>query len=298
MKYAPALIVALLWIVPAHSAPTRQAQDVGGAARAVFVQLVDEWVNDAKSEVRLWGTSIADLEAMDDRSIKSLRWMASPERFDQWKADQARLEANVRSSPKAYVPLIREALTLPKPEDLQVPTTQEGRLEDATEQYRKQLAGCGAAYQVLALLPAEMRDPILRETYDKMLAMSRTVGERYQPEMLEWVRAGRPKEDEAAVMTNNRRATWYFIQAAGAITCATKARSEVLVEPVFTLLASKDGGLAQTCVTYLERFPLRHDEFLRRLNEILDSDGPDRPLDFDRRYNIEQSIKRMQAGKL
>ncbi|MBX3376069.1 MAG: hypothetical protein KF678_03590 [Phycisphaeraceae bacterium] len=294
MKYAFVLILALHWIVPLQAAQTPHARDADIAARAVFAELVDEWVRDANCEVQLCGISIAALAEMDERSINSLRWLASPDRFDQWKAAQSRRETLVRSNPSSFVPVIREALRLPKPEDLQVPTTKEGRTEDAPEQYRKQLATCNAAYQVLALLPAVMRDPILRDTFDAMLTKGREAALRYQPEYLEWIRAGRPKDTEAAVMTNSRRASWYLFRAGGAITCATSARSEVLVEPVFALLASEGGGLAQTCVDYLERFPQRYEEFIRRLSEILDSG---RPLGSDRRYNIEQAIKRMEASK-
>lgn len=216
---------------------------------------------------------------------------------DHVRAKQAlkeRREEAIRADPGAFVPLVREALALPRPEDLQVPTTREGHLSDAPEQYQKQLAGCDVAYQILALLPAESRDPILRKTFDNMLAMARNLDERSQPEYSKWVRAGMPKKDEVSVRTNSRRAAWYYSRAAGAITCATTARSEVLIEPVFTLLASKSGGLANTCVVYLERFPQRYDEFMRRLNEIVNS-GP--PLDFARQHNIEQSIKRMQASR-
>lgn len=139
MKYAFVLILALHWIVPLQAAQTPQARDADIAARAVFADLVDEWVRDANSNQRLCGLTIAALEEMDERSINSLRWHASPDRFDQWKAAQSRRETLVRSNPSSFVPVIREALRLPKPEDLQVPTTREGRTEDAPERVSQAL---------------------------------------------------------------------------------------------------------------------------------------------------------------
>lgn len=259
---------ALLLVVPGLAQP----QAGPGLARTIFADMVAE-----------------QLKPVRDHKL-------SPDRVRENKGTREERERAIRADPAAFVPLIREALTLPKPEALQVPTTPEGHVTDGSEQYQKQIASGRVAATALSLLPADVRDPILRESFDKTLALARPLIERGTVEVKDWVAAGRPETGLLAVKITGRRVSWFTGRCAELINSAAAAHSEVLVEPVFALFLNDHlvSGVNQQAVAYLEKFPPRYEEFIRRLNEILDSG---RPIEFDRTYNIEQSIKRMQASR-
>lgn len=220
----------------------------------------------------------------------------APELVEQQKAARERREAAIRSSPGAFVPLVREALVLPKPEELHVPTTPKGLYSDGTEAHREQEAGCTVAARILSLFPADMGDPLLVEYFGKVQAAVRSHAKLAAAESAELKRAGDPDKEKLAMLMAGRRGQWYQGRCYELINAAAAARSEVLVEAVFAAFANGDRiGLNQNAVAYLETFPKRREEFIGRLKEIL---ATGHGLEVDRSYNIKLSIKRMEnAGK-
>lgn len=260
---------ALLWLT-GHGLAQQAVEP--GPARSIFSDMVAE-----------------QMKPMRDHRL-------SPELVRQKQETREHREKAIRTDPGAYVPLIREALTLPKPEDLQVPTTPEGRLTDGTEQYQKQIASRKVAAQVLSLLPADVRDPILRESFERAYAVARSERAIAVAERERWRRAGADERDKAKGVLAIRRLQWFEGACIELIDAAAAAKSEVLLEPVFAAIADSgsDVGLNQQVGKYLEALVERRDEILRRLSDLL---AEIHAIDRVRKHDIDKWIKRMEAGR-
>jgi hypothetical protein len=169
-------------------------------------------------------------------------------------------------------------------------------LTDGTEQYQKQIASRKVAAQVLSLLPADVRDPILRESFEAAYAMARTVRASAFAEHERWQRAGADKQDKMKLVMASRRTQWFDGACIELIDAAAAAKSEVLLEPVFAAIADSgsDVGRNQQVGKYLEALVERRDDILRRLSDLL---AEIQPIDRVRKHEIDKWIKRMEAGK-
>ena len=201
--------------------------------------------------------------------------------------DRMRREAQVRAAPATFEPLVREALRLPPPKDVAVSEKRRAREGDEPEEFRRRTAKAMAAAQVLPLLGRKICDSLLTEFFPVHVELARA--------------AEQDVVAKAAISETDRRisagrAAWYASRCADLIGAATAAQSEVLLEPVFALIA---GGkqlpwINLRAMTYLESFPQKRPEHVKRLKAILTSD---RDLGSDRRHNIEKAIARMEQAE-
>lgn len=261
------VISALCSQQPQSSQPPRESQV---AAREMFSELVNEQLSPPEDP-----------------------WV-SPETTREQRETALRRNAMIRRNPAAFVPLIQEALAVPKLQETKVPTTPEGRRTDGSEEYQRFCASEAVACTILALLPAEIRDPILKESFDKTVTAAKPVADASLAEHAKWKAAGARPEDRLPVEIALRRSAMFTGRCRELVRAATAARSDVFIEPVFLWIAKGDQtiSLRDHGIKYLEQFPSRREEFVRRLSETLTKN---KELERDRRLEIEWAIQRLDT---
>ncbi len=237
------------------------------------------------------------LEQVNQELIRRRDPKLSPELIERERTARTQRETAVRSNPDTFVPLIREALAVAKIQNALVSATSEDRTEDGAEELRRFRASEAVACQFLALLPADRRDRILKESLDAALDAWKPVAGAYHAENAKWKAAGARPEDKSPVAMAQRRSIVFADRCRKLVGAAAAARSDVFIEQVFSWIAKGDRtiSLEDQGVGYLEQFPPRREEFIRRLNDIPDMN---KDLDRDCKLEIERAIRRLEnSGK-
>ncbi len=206
----------------------------------------------------------------------------------------ARQAEVIRLHPQGFLPLVVAAMIILSPDELVIHAESYEQGPEGYLQYYRFDVAWNVAVDIMRQLPAELTESILQDTFRRLLKEGRAAVGPLQVASDAWVKAGRPREDRAAMDMANRRFSWYRCQCELLIDAAVAAGSNVLAEEVLTGIALGDraAGLNGKGIEYLQSFPAQKAEFAQRLKELKGA-----RTDRTRIPDIDEAIARLDGSK-